>query len=106
MKTGFWIPAVLAATFSAGAFAHGGDRDQNWRDNRWDNNRYERRVAHMPPPPVYVQPRGYYPAARVVYAQPVVYRPAPAYHVAPPMPLGPILIGAIIGGVIGDQLAR
>jgi hypothetical protein len=99
MKTRFMIPALIAAaTFSSGAFAHGGDRDHDWRGNRWNDQRYERRVMHMPPP-VYAQPR-------VVYTQPVVYRPAPIYHVAPPIPLGPILIGAVIGGVIGDQFAR
>lgn len=130
MKTKFWIPAILAATtFSAGAFAHGNDRDQDRRYNRWDQQRYERRIVHMPPPPVRAQPR-------VVYAQPVVYRPAPVYHVAPPMPpmphnpqrvvgqaigavaggfvghqvgnghIAPTIIGAVIGGVIGDQFAR
>jgi hypothetical protein len=134
MKSRFMIPALLAAvTFSAGAFAHGGDRDNDWCGQRWNDQRYERRMVHVPPPPVYGQPRGYYPAPRVVYAQPVVYRPAPVYYAEPPMPrdpqrvvaqtigavaggvighqvgdgqLAPTLIGAVIGGVIGDQFAR
>ncbi|MBI4996284.1 MAG: glycine zipper 2TM domain-containing protein [Rhodocyclales bacterium] len=119
------IPALLAAaTFSAGAFAHGGDRD-DWRSPRYDrHDRHHHVVRHAPPPPVvHVRQRG--------------YRPAPvAYHSAPPLPypplpsertvgravgavaggvighqvgdghLAPILIGAVLGGVIGDQIAR
>lgn len=133
MNTRLMIPALIAAaSFSSGAFAQGGDRGYDQRDNRWEQQRYERRVVHMPPPPVHVQ-RGYHPAPRGAYYQPAAYRPAPVYHVAPPMPhdsqrvvgqaigavaggvighqvgngqLAPTLIGAVIGGVIGNQFAR
>jgi hypothetical protein len=51
MKSKFWIPALLAAaTFSASAFAHGGDRDE-WRDDQWREHRHYRHHEYMPPPP-------------------------------------------------------
>ena len=59
MKAKFWIPVVLAATFSTAALAHGGDRDdrRDWRDDRRDDYRAEYRHHHyMPPPP---PPRAY-----------------------------------------------
>lgn len=128
MKTRFWIPAILAATtFSASAFAHGGNARWNDRDD-WRAPRYEqRRDNYRPAPraPVYVQQRVVYSAPPVVYRQPVAYR------VAPPLPndrfvaqtigavtggfighqvgdgqIAPTLIGAVIGGVIGNEIAR
>lgn len=130
MKTRFWIPAVLAATFSAGAFAHGGDRDQDrdWRSHRWEDQRYEHRVAYMPPPRGhaqahdhdYEQRRGAYPRAPHHHAesrmphepQRVVARTIGAVaggvigHQVGDGQLAPTLIGAVIGGVVGDRFAR
>jgi hypothetical protein len=123
MKTRLMIPALLvAATFSAGAFAHGNDRD--WRNDRYDS-RHQQVVRYAPPPPVVdVRHGAYRPVQRVVYhvAPPLPYPPLPSErtvgraigavaggvigHQVGDGHLAPVLIGAILGGVIGDHIAR
>lgn len=125
MKTRLMIPALLAAaTFSAGAFAHGNDRD--WRDQRMDRyDRHHHVVRHAPPPPVvHVRHADYRPAPRVVYhaVPPLPYPPLQSErtvgraigavaggvigHQVGDGHLAPVLIGAVLGGVIGDRIAR
>jgi hypothetical protein len=71
MKSKLWIPALLAATtFSASAFAHGGDRD-NWRDDQWREHRHHHHHAYMPPPP---------PPAYWRYEAPYSYRDGHDYR--------------------------
>jgi hypothetical protein len=85
MKSKLWIPALLAAvTFSASAFAHGGDRYDSRDDYRHEQH-YSHRHAYAPPPPPpeyrrdeYRNNRDYrYESAR--YEQPAarVYLPLP-----------------------------
>ena len=51
MKARYLIPALLAAaTFSASALAHDGDRD-GWRHDHRRYYGHHHRHAHMPPPP-------------------------------------------------------
>jgi hypothetical protein len=118
MKTKFWIPALLAATtFSASAFAQGGDvQRRNDRDDWRAPRQEQRRDDYRPAPraPAYMQSRVIYSAPPVTYREPVVYRPMPvAYRVAPPLPFPPPLpnerfvaqtIGAVTGGFIGHQV--
>ena len=94
MKSKLWIPALLAAaTFSASAFAHGGDRD-DWRDNQWREHRHHHHHAHMPPPPPpaywrYDNPPPYaYRDGRDYRYQPGHYE-RPATHAEAPIPLPP-----------------
>lgn len=110
MTNKLWIPALLAAAvFSANSFAHGGDHD-GWREHR----HHHQWARPMPAQVVYVQPRGYYPAPPATYyREPVVYRSAPVYYerpVAYPAYYGDRVaaqaIGAIAGGVIGNQIGN
>ncbi|HZV55001.1 MAG TPA: hypothetical protein VFF82_08675 [Rhodocyclaceae bacterium] len=113
MTNKLWIPALLAAaTFSANSFAHGWE-DHDGRGERHHHHGWYARMP-APPMPVYVQPRGYYPAPPAVnYREPVVYRSTPAYYerpVAYPAYYGDRVaaqaIGAIAGGVIGNQIGN
>jgi hypothetical protein len=107
MKTRLMIPALLAAaTFSASAFAHGGDRDDDWRGHRgWQEQRHDHwrhhhrhdhwRYDHRPPPPPYAYGYGYgyRPAPRVYYEAPAVHLPLPPLPPPPHEVLRDILRG-------------
>jgi len=118
-----WIPALLAsAVFSANAFA-----DHGWDDD----DRYEHRCRHEArrvivyeqPQVVYqAPPQVVYQAPPVEYRERIVYRDRPVYYDAPPAPryydrpadypryngnrvVGQA-VGAIAGGVLGNQVGR
>jgi hypothetical protein len=104
MKSKLWIPALLvAATFSATAFARGGDYDRGGPDRRYDQGQYERhdhwrhdnrhdwRYDHRPPP---AYRYGYeYREAPRHYEQPAVYLPLPPLPPPPHEVLRDILRG-------------
>ena len=86
MNAKFWIPVVLAATFSTAALAHGDDR-RDWRDDRRDDYRYEHRHHHHmppPPPPAYERYDDWRPHHR--------YYERPAYYPGIPLPPPPHVI--------------
>src|SRR5262245_37767169 len=86
---------ALTLTTATAAFAH----DYGYRDG-YRHHRYHERVVVRP----------YYAPATVYYTPaPVYYAPAPAYSYAPaPVYYGPgpaTVGGAVIGGIIGNQVA-
>jgi len=132
MMNKLWIPALAAAcVFSANAFA-----GHDWDDDDRYEHRHGHRGKHVVMRPVYVEspvvyqaPRVVYPAPQVVY-QPVyqppqvvyrdrivyrdvpVYEPAPRYYEQPAVQFYPgdrvvaQTVGAIAGGVIGNQFGK
>ncbi|MBS0346432.1 MAG: glycine zipper 2TM domain-containing protein [Proteobacteria bacterium] len=121
----FMIPAVLAAAvFSANAFAHGWDDDDDHCDRRYRHGGrpvvvYEQpQVVYQAPPAVYQAP------PQVVYRERIVYRDRPVYYAQPQQeayyPPQPAVayprydgnrvvgqaVGALAGGVIGNQIGR
>ena len=122
MTKKLWIPALIAAaTVSANAFAHGGDRG-DWGEHRRHHrhHHHDRWAGYLPPPrmPVHVRQPVIYSAPPVIYRERVVYPSAPAYYGPPSAyPAYPgrhsgrrgdrvaaQAIGAIAGGVIGNQV--
>lgn len=121
----FLIPAlVAAAAFSSSAFA-----DHGWDDgDRWEHRHHhghERMVVqpgYMAPQVVYAPaPVVYQAPPQVVYQERVVYRDRPVYYQAPAQqvyyeaPPAPVsggnrlvgqAVGAVAGGVIGNQFGR
>ncbi|MBS1188861.1 MAG: putative surface antigen protein [Rhodocyclaceae bacterium] len=111
------IPALIAtAAFSTGAFAHDG-----WDGHRWNHGHHHGpRMERVMVQPVYMAPAVAYAPPPVVYRQQVVYREQPVYYEAapryspPPRVYGsygtnPVMgqaIGAVAGGVIGNQFGQ
>ena len=102
MTNKFWIPALLAAaTFSVGALAHEGDRDE-WHEHHHHHRYWEERMQERHE---YMEPRIVYPAPPAMYREPIVYAPAPTYYVAPPAYYGPpILLPHEIHRIIRESL--
>ncbi len=87
MKSKLWVPALLAiATFSTGAFAHGGDHDR-WRHDQWRGHRHHHH-AHLPPPPPahwrHQHAQSHVYRDGVYYERPVAYREVPLLLPPPP----------------------
>ena len=95
--------AALTLTTASAAFAG----DYHYRDG-YRHHRYHDRVVVRPyyaPATVYYTPApaySYYAPAPAYYAPaPAYYAPAPAYYGPGPATVG----GAVIGGIIGNQVA-
>ena len=93
---------IATAILSTSAFAHGRDREE------WREHRHHQRMEYVPVRVVYAQPR-------VIYAAPqrVVYQSAPVYYERPVAytsynsnRLAGQAIGAVAGGVIGNQFGH
>lgn len=126
-----WIPALSAVClFSTNAFAGHWEHDDRYEHRRCHRGRHVvMHPAYGQAPVVYRAPEVVYPAPRVVY-QPVyqppqvvyrervvyrdvpVYQPAPRYYAEPVVQFHPgdrvvaQTVGAIAGGVIGNQFGR
>ena len=114
----FWIPTLLlAAVFSANAFAHDYDEeDDHYYEHRHVVRRVERVVVYDEPDVVYQAPPVRY-RERIVYRDRPVYvesapdyyeRPAPypGYYVGVDNRAVGQTVGAIAGGVLGHSVGR
>jgi uncharacterized protein YcfJ len=102
---------IATAILSTSAFAHGRDRD-GWHEHR-HHHRHHQRMEYVPAQVVYAQPRVIYAAPPAVYRKRVVYQAAPVYYDRPVAytsynsnRLAGQAIGAVAGGVIGNQFGH